>query len=220
MAAGNKSGNKPGGGCYFEITSVEALVAWTYHRQRAHVAGPRVSERSMLRGGGSTATAAVGRHGRLGCAVQGSSFAALAVADSGVHPDAEAVHAAISSWGDMAASLLVLHGKAQSRPDWLPEARPRWEPVKNAKGAPKHMYHPVTGKPIACMVEAIDPCDYVLASRFEWATWAAGMVRLYREIATGCLPLSRWRLSRVLPEVTPWVFIGQRDDGRPVKREG
>lgn len=220
MAAGNKTGNRAGGGCYLEITSVEALVAWTYHRQRAHVAGPRVSDRAMLRGGGSTATAAVGRHGRLGCAVQGSSFAALAVADSGVHADAEAVHAAVSSWRDLGASLLVLHGKALSRPDWLPEARPRWEPVKNAKGAPKCMYHPTTGKPIACLIEAVDPCDYVLASRFEWATWAAALARLHREVTAGRVPLTRWRLSRVLPPVTPWDAIGQRDDGRPVKRKG
>lgn len=223
MAASNKSGNTTAVDRYrpalptLEPVTVEGLVAWTYHRQRAHVAGRPVSDKALLRGGGSTATATVLRNGRLGASVQGSGFAALQLADSGVPPDADLVHALVSAARDLGASLLVLHGKGLSRPDWMPDARPRAEAVLNAKGVARVRYTP-TGKPSHCDVDWVDHPDVVEAARFEWATWRAALARLHGQLQG--VPLRRHRLLDTLPPAAPWAALGQDARGLPLHRKG
>ncbi|HYD29205.1 hypothetical protein [Brevundimonas sp.] len=225
MPDGNATGNAATARRYRPVTagreavSAEALVGWTYHRQRAHLAGVGVADRVLLRGGGSTATAAVGRNGRLGCSIDTSGFAALAVADPGVHPDAEAVHALISAAGGIGAALLVLHGKGLSRPDWMPTARPRAAAVLNARGRPK-MHFGATGKAEWCHVEYLDPPALVEAARFEWLEWAAALARLAVRLRAEPGMLRAHRVTAALPPATPWERLGQAIDGAPLAGAG
>lgn len=218
MKKGNQESNRDfiDGYLAAEAISVEGLVTWVYHRQRAHCAGPAGAEWAVLSSPGYSADGvyAAGRLGLLGTSIDRPTFASRMVAASGVHADAEAVHGLISNRRDLGAALLVLHGKALSRPDWLPDARPRIVPVLTGRGSPKVAYDR-SRKPSYCPLEYLDPVEYVEAARLEWLTWWTALADLAEELRAG-RHLRRFRILEDLPPAEPWQAIGQGIDGLPL----
>lgn len=113
---------------------IEDLLGWTYRAQLADVViergyGLHPIERQadgipVFRASADGVVACM-KSGALGTSAIGG--AASVKAD--LHPDAERVHKTVMMLGGVDAMLIIRHAKAATTPDWLPDARHRFEPV-------------------------------------------------------------------------------------------
>lgn len=200
------------------IIDVETLLRWTYQVQRADViigAGVGLYEGEALAdgvgGGGSMdSITRLRRAAILGVKVDGGGFGSGAL-----HPDAEAVHGAVTRLiaDDRGAGLLVQEfAIAGLRPDWREGARPRWEPCHsrqkpNGEWTPIYQYNAKAGignRPWFCPLRLVDHPESIAFARRSYDTWRFGLV-----ILAGVFQANRSRLCAYIvtgPRVaaTPW----------------
>jgi hypothetical protein len=121
-----------------EPTDIEALLVWTYRKQRADrvlaADAGLFDQEATIDGGQRSATsrdgvAAMARIGALGVRVNGAAASAGAL-----HVDAEVVHDAVTSLPPIEAALVIAHARAGTRPDDSEIVPPRAGPRRNERG--------------------------------------------------------------------------------------
>jgi hypothetical protein len=111
-----------------EARDIEDLIVWAYHVEQADKAG----RGGWGLGGGSDSILRVER-----AALAGS---AGGTTGNVCHPDAEAIHAAVLGLSRWERALVISHGHASSRPDWMTGARLVMAAVEGVRGNPKRIY--------------------------------------------------------------------------------
>ena len=139
---------------------IEDLLGWTYRAQLADIViergyGPHPIEKMadgipVFRASADGVVACM-RSGALGTSAIGG--AASVKAD--LHVDAERVHKTVMMMGGEDAMLAIRHAKAANRPDWLPDARHRFEP----KWKGNRKFDAVTGLPVKGSYDVIRDAD-------------------------------------------------------------
>ncbi len=104
---------------------IEALLVWTYRDQQAD----RACRQDWSLGYARDCLARYADRGGHGDGV----LAAVGLGEA-VHPDAEAVHAAVLRLSGEERALVIGHARVAARPDWLPGARLVWVPVPRRRG--------------------------------------------------------------------------------------
>lgn len=180
------------------IIDIEDLLGWTYRAQLADVViergyGLHPIEREVdgipvFRASADSIVACM-RSGALGTSAIGG--AASVKAD--LHADAKRVHKTVMMMGGDDAMLIIRHAKAGARPDWLPDARHRFEP----KWKGNRKFDEATGRPVKgsydvvtlwdsswnkqasyCPIMETDGPDHVGAKREVYRRWHRALVTL------------------------------------------
>ena len=208
---------------------VEELIRWTYGVQLAgYLKVSRLLEAEAAVDGEAWGGASgdgiwqVIRQAILGIKPDGTGVFGWAL-----HPDAQAVHEAVGALGGEAAELLMRYGHLGTRPNWLPKASPRLEPVwkgrpkYNAHGQPKRGsfvidYPPrprVVGRatrrrrnhwPYLCPLRLIDPPEYIAAVRERYELWHHALVTLQTFLARSGERLVAWFPTGPAAPPRPW----------------
>ena len=170
---------------------IERLLIWTYRDQKADVVigngGGLFDQEGAMDGRIAYRTSADGvatiaRIGLLGTRVDGGGASA-----SHLHPDAEAVHAAVMALPLDTALLIMRHARAASRPDSEVFAPPRAVPVLDGRGrilierAPWDKNRNYG----ACKVEWIVPPVSPDVIRLEYALWRRSLALLAMALSHG-----------------------------------
>ena len=189
---------------------VERLLWWVYRDQKADIVigrgdGMMATEAAVdgvvIRGVSGDGVAAVISQAQLGCRVDGGGASA-----DHLHRDAETAHRAVMRLPRPIALTVMQHARAGTRPDWLPEARPKAEPRMTPRGKVLVRYdvsdvHRNYGW---CVIDWTTSVAQIQAARTEWALWHAALWSLSAE-------LSRPRvMTRFLPSppsvpAEPWL---------------
>lgn len=205
-----------GSGKTLRSLDIEALLHWTYQRQKADQVIDRGQGLHRL----EAEADGIEIHGRSadGCAriaeiiALGAKIDGLGMPAGELHPDAEAVHEAIllrkkGALTPLQRGLILAHARSGTRPDWLEGERQRYEPVRRVDGTIKVVYNQGPGKHIASHCEirlAVAQEEIDLARRvygewhagLAWLRWYLGHHRLLKDHAIGG-PLAHpapWRL--------------------------
>jgi|TARA_Y100000034_G_scaffold23122_1_gene26712 hypothetical protein len=157
---------------------IEDLVRWTYQVQRMDAQAEHETDQILnwLLATGSNAKV-IEWHAQLGCRVDCAGSAAAAPAAT--NADAEAVHLVVLALarrcgdGSNSAILIQQYGRIGLRPDWLPGARTRFEPLINGKGKPKMVYR--NRHAIACRVVLKDYPEVIRFARGQYGRWLSGL---------------------------------------------
>lgn len=196
---------------------LEALLHWVYALQLVgNVGGRDWSRPSAVSGDGA---AMVEWFGQMGTLVDRSR--GFGVYD--VHPDAEAVNAALCGDRDAEpkgiAIEVVRYARANRRPDWWdgPEvwAEPVWrngvrgriEGGKVVAGRIEQVY-PYKGapRPVYCRVALVDRRAEAAARRERYAAWHAALVDLLDRLP----PLKEHVVTGFTAPARPWEAIAQK----------
>ncbi|SLN77568.1 hypothetical protein OCH7691_04462 [Oceanibacterium hippocampi] len=161
---------------------IEDLVIWTYQAQRADVIEGWSDSREgdWLAGGNRTIEAVLIERGAIGCEIDTSPVPA----SSRLHPDAEAIHEAVTGLGSrIEIGLLIQHGRAGTRPDWLPAARTRIVPAEMRWSRRHREYRPRieydrNRNPVCCPVRIVDHPQKIEAARTVYAIWREALADL------------------------------------------
>lgn len=184
--------------------SIERLVQWTYHDQRAHMA--------------PAATGPVSRSNfddfddiaELGWLVSGSSLSAGAL-----HDDASAIHDVVARMAPDARRTLMVHGFMRTRPDPHVGAHHHlgpagWDVFEHPHNPGTYLRSPKTanetknGGWYVPLIEIDRPFE-VRRDRRDWLAWAGGLADLHGRV--GRL-LTAYALTDELPELRPWGDSG------------
>lgn len=134
----------------------------------------------------------------LGVSVDGSAGA------NKVHPDADMIHEAVMTLKDKAEiGLLVHYARCGTTPDWLPNAKIAYRPVKNARGKPKKLYDH-NRHPIACLVDVTASMERIAYARKVYSIWWNAMARLVQTVDTASLQ----RYQPLAPSCPPRPWRG------------
>lgn len=182
--------------------AVEDLLIWTYQRQRAHVVdGAGIGLHELER---RAAGIAVYRRSADGCAAIAEGAALGARIDGGapdagaLHPDAEAVHQAVSRLA--ARAVLIQFGLTGAAPDAMRGVVPRVEPVwRNAERRKPAMIHDANRHGLACLIRIVPDWSTIECARQAYRTWHDGLVALAARLGGG--PLRQW--SSVVVRAAP-----------------
>jgi len=158
-----------------ENRDIEWLVNWAFQTQRVEDAvrnlmpvGPDISQSAMLQ--------MLELGVRVDTSSQGQKW------DSAqCHDDAVVVYDCVRRLPHAAAGLVVVHGRAGTRPDWCPEGVGHEVPVLTKKGKPKRIYR----DPIKCKGD-LGPMmqwrghrpEVVQFHRAQYAVWHAALCAL------------------------------------------
>lgn len=113
-----------------ERKDIEELLIWAYQRQAVDKASTGAAAACLGFGSGAM---------RVDGGVQGGGVARL-VFGASVHPDAEAIHAAVmrpekkGGLSSLARGLVMENARSGAQPDWMPGARPVMASVLNNRG--------------------------------------------------------------------------------------
>jgi len=123
-----------------EVIEIEKLLHWTYQRQKAHILATKGVglHKIEARAGGydvrdisGDGCAAVEWFGHLGVQVDAKGR------DRGdIHPDAEAVHEAVSLFKAVDRAQVIEYALSGCRPDPMDGIKPEIAPMLNGKGKP------------------------------------------------------------------------------------
>ena len=155
---------------------VEALVRWAVRDQAA----VEVSAHEGRHGprGVVTSAGVLDRYGRLGCMVDGAGSAAWGNRD--LHPLARVVVDEL--WGDVGA-LIVHHARLDDRPDWMPGAVPKWDPVeRDGRGRAVSVYCTRSKRKLYTLVRASPDPRMIEGRRALWLTWWDGLAELAKYV--------------------------------------
>ncbi len=201
---------------------IEDLLGWTYRAQLADVViergyglHPIEREADGIQVFRASADGVVGcmRSGALGT----SAIGGMSSIKDDLHPDAERVHSTTMMLGGIDAMLVVRHAKAATRPDWLPNARHRFEPVwkvgrkfADDTGLPvKGSYQVITDwdksrhvRSTYCPISEHDGRDHVAAKREVYRRWRRALVVLADYFVAA--PLSAHIVRGPAAAATPW----------------
>ncbi|MGE0253493.1 MAG: hypothetical protein AB7H93_23550 [Vicinamibacterales bacterium] len=196
-----------------EATDIEALLHWTFARQKADRARVGADHAVMLYAGGVDSVTRVAEACQLGTIIGGGG---RAVAALDVHPDAERVAAMLDPY--LAADALVIsHARAGSRPDARTDACPRIVPVMVVKGGierPKVVWSGEPGRrkaPLYCEVRTLDHPAVVASARAAYQRWWRRVGALAEVLMAG-EPLARWRVTGFIAPFAPWSAAGDVTD--------
>ena len=147
---------------------VEEMMRWTYQDQYAHTITVEddfwvISKAS---GFGGRSRGKWQDLADLGILVQGggSSF--------DVNPDAEALHDAVMRLDVIGRGLVITHGVAGTRPDWMPNDDPRLVMRPRANGKPKMEYWDAARtRPAYCLLCYDPDPEHVKFMRKVYVTW-------------------------------------------------
>lgn len=162
---------------------IEALLVWTYRDQKADRA--EAQNRSLGYGLDSSL-----RVERAACGGAGP----VARIGSGLHPDAEAVHAAVLGLSRFQQELVIRHARVNGRPDWMPGARPVMAGVLTSRGTTARIYDAngnAIGHKVRCGVECGSAVYYgwtmerVADVRSFWAAWWDALADLAEYLRIG-----------------------------------
>lgn len=168
---------------------IEKLLIWTYQDQAAM----QVVSRSVgyAFGGGGDSFGAVERYGRLGCFPDCAG--AAAVGNDELHPDAERVYETVAHLPVQTAGLVVLHARAGTRPDWIPEGtlvKPEYRltaggAIRRRKdGSPRvHMIYDDNRNGIACRIVVNNPPQMLRFHRAQYALWHEALAVLVKNLS-------------------------------------
>ena len=203
-----------------ERIDVQALLVWTYRRQRADVvigsgaglldaeAAADEVERHGISGCGCAAVASIER---LGCRVDGGGMSAGAL-----HPDAETVHQAVQKLPVPAAQMVMRCARWGDVPDWMPRGRPIARAVRNGRGQAvvrceawdRHRHYGW------CPIEWVVSVARIEAARREYAIWHSAI----RDVAYRLIYENRLTAYRVCPPAVrarPWEHAEKVDIAHP-----
>ncbi len=145
---------------------IEKLLVWAYQRQRVVEMISAASSNSLSR----TARAGGWSMGGGGGGYSGG------IAATPAHPDAMLVHEAVCQLPDRdMRGLVIRHAKAGSRPDWMPNARPKLGAVINGKGQPEVILDPPKYRYGYCPVREYVSAVGIDLARVQYATWLEGV---------------------------------------------
>ncbi|MFN3077187.1 MAG: hypothetical protein ABT940_09965 [Alphaproteobacteria bacterium] len=174
-----------------QVLDIEALLHWTYQKQKAHKmgvglnVGERVASGLEWQRASACGCVAMERQAALGVSIGGSGFRV-----SVVHPDAEAVHAVVSRLPASERSLVIEHALAGTRPDWMPGAKPILRPMRNGRGGVMMIYDR-SKNAVGCRVEFVLGPETIAYHRAQYAAWWSALrglvmsVRLASRYPTG-----------------------------------
>jgi len=145
---------------------IERLLVWTYQDQAADAVARRGG--MYILAGHRDSVAAVAARGALGCRIQGGGPFGYSAND--LHPDAETVHDTVKGLPADRIGLVISHAKGGTRPDWMPDARPKAVPVLRGNGKPRVEYGP-DKRPSYCPVRFEPDPGHVAFLRGVWRTW-------------------------------------------------
>lgn len=186
---------------------IEDILGWTYRAQLADIViergyGLHPIERQVdgipvFRVSADGVVACM-RSGALGTQAIGGTAGIKA----DLNPDAERVHSTVMMLGGDDTLLIIRHAKAGTRPDWLANARHRFEPDWKAR----RRYDEATGLPVRgsynvitvwdtsrnmqstyCPVSEYDGPGHVEARRAVYAKWHRALVTLARHFGDALL---------------------------------
>lgn len=172
------------------VTSVEALLIWTYQTQRADVNALKAGRAAAGPAPVSTNAGAMMRRGQLGEKIDCAGSAAM---DTGrCHADAEIVHDAVMRLTPLQTGLLVTHGRTGTRPE-LPDAgEALWlMPQRRSNGRVMVEDHPQTGAKYCPVWPSMDPAHAAFMVKVA-ADWLDGLDRLRVMVMSD---LTDWRVG-------------------------
>ncbi|MEL6963420.1 MAG: hypothetical protein AAFO01_11720 [Pseudomonadota bacterium] len=212
-----------------QLIDIENLVIWAFQAECASLQDEGLD---ITAGYPEDSIVRCHRADVLGGFITGTSPGARVLA-SPSHPDAVAVTDAMARLEPGVAKLIASHGKAASRPDWMPDARFRFEPRSwdwdEASGEPYGLseicplpenetkwqawvYCPTSRrtirapKPRWTPVVTKDSPSIIRTARRSYLDWWDGLHELGVSLA-GCL--ADWRLYDIMPEREPWLKVSQ-----------
>ena len=213
---------------------VEDLVRWTYGEQLAGylkvtrlLEGEAIADGETWGGASGDGIWQVLRQAILGIKPDGTG-----VFGWSLHPDAQAVHEAVESLGGEPARLLMRYGHLGTRPEWLPRASPRLEPVwkdgskYDARGLPKRGsfaidYPPLprvidprvidraarsrlNHAPYLCPLRLVDPPEYIASIREHYTLWCRALAAVQVLLARRGAELVAWFPTGPAAPPRPW----------------
>ncbi|QEX18511.1 hypothetical protein FRZ44_38180 [Hypericibacter terrae] len=175
---------------------IEALLHWTYQRQKADLVIDRGQGLHRLEAEADGIE--IQSRSADGCAriaeiiALGAKIEGLGRPAGELHPDAEAVHEAILvrrkdretgrslALTPLQRGLLLVHARQGDRPDWLPGAVQRWEPVRKADGSVKVVWGREGRKdlPSHCEIRLAISQEEIDLARWVYGQWWSGMAWL------------------------------------------
>lgn len=191
---------------------IEELVIWTYEKQKADIiedrgVGLMPHEKDadgifyrMISGDG---TYQIHRNWELGIKLEITGWPTAQI-----HPDAELIHDLIKSkkFTHLERGLLIDFGKTGLMPDWMPGAKPQIRPALNRKGKPKMLYaYGSRKKPIACILEIINPQEHINFKRKIYNDWWAALDKLKAELWAGDDMVTSFNVLPSLAKKSPWL---------------
>lgn len=154
--------------------SVEEWVIWTYQDQQAHKVEDRLALVGRPMGHASRCSVArVAEAAALGAIIHGTGRSAA------LHPDAELVHDTVrsSELDDVERGLILEFGETAMVPDWMPDAKPCFRPVRKPNGKPA-MILDRNDNVIACRVEEAVTAEEIRHRRWCYTRWWFAMAKL------------------------------------------
>ncbi len=162
---------------YKKAINIEDLLRWTYQDQAVDTV-TRQFDAGLHPTGYRSNIISIERNGRLGTKIDCAGSAIQGCAD--VHPDAEAVHNAVSALRPLWIGLLIDCAKTGSRPDWMPGEEPKPEPVLRSDGKPQMEYYDPRSrrKPAYCLVQYDPEPEHLEFVRSVYTEWWDAMAAL------------------------------------------
>jgi len=184
-----------------DVTIVE-LLRWAYQDEQIDAMS---RPGGVWLGGGVDSLTMVAERKALGCRVDGGGYGVYRT-----HPDAEAVHEAVRRLPGRQVGLVIRHAKAGTRPDWMPGAAPRVEPVRRPNGKvvierDRHRHHKAPWCPFR-----IDPLpEHIAMMRAIYVEWWHALAALAdRNAPVGRALTERLERHNILPfcePKAPWI---------------
>lgn len=182
---------------YRKPIDIEKLLWWVYQQQYAHTVTVDDDMRISQGLGYGSGAGRFEELAMLGTLVQRSGGGSI-----DVHPDAEAVHSAVLTLPELACGLVIMHGVAGTRPDWMPGAVPKPEAIRRKNGKPKLVYFDaMKRKPSYCPIRYVPEPGRLTMSRSMYEAWWEALGGL-AEVLTG---LRDYEVHPVTAVQAPWL---------------
>ncbi len=173
----------------------EALLEWTYRRQKAHIVVGRGAGLYAVEAGADGIGVYDGPAGIAGFAELGCQIDRCAPDAGALHEDAEAVHEAVMALPRGLRGLVIACASTGTRPPWgegrRPHYQPQWThgPNYDGEGRPrKGSYVTIwlgdrqTRRPVLCPIQLADPPEHLVVLRRAYIEWHAAVEAVYRAL--------------------------------------
>jgi len=186
----NNSNNKPSHNTladprnprsYRKAVDVGELLLWTYQDQAAD-AVLRKQGVGIRPAGYRSNMVSIERNGMLGAKIDCTGSARFGGVD--IHPDAEAVHYAVTTMTHLQIGLVIDYAKTGMVPDWYEGEEPRPVPVLRGNGKPKMEYFDPDrrSKPAYCLIEYEPEISDVRFARRVYVQWWDALALLVEKL--------------------------------------
>lgn len=221
-----------------QAISIEALLVWAYQVQLVDqldgrgvglLPEERRADGQTVQRISPDGCAAVERIASVGCEIDGGQWNGLA---RSIPHDADQVHSLVTSFlpDRGIVPVVIHHARTGGRPDWLADARWRYEPVRwmMRDGQPmgEIAYVPAGergGKLPVVWVTECDHPDRIAAARSVYGRWHNALVLLQGVLIGRRALLHDHECTAELPPVAPWLSESQLAAARMARqapREG